>query len=153
MKSLLGYNIKNCYLVGGNTANFQLVGGLPHPSLGKIVSNNDILPWDRWTTLTLFRMDLFEVAHRLGEGAKRSLLPKICHTYPTVMKLSTVIPYLKNTQKIYESCDTLLELCWHQHFLFRKNQLLLYQKIQIKIAFWYMVSNSFNFFWVFKKKF
>ena len=24
-------------------------------------------------------------------------LPKICHTYPTMMKLGTVIPYLKKT--------------------------------------------------------
>ena len=28
-------------------------------------------------------------------------LPKICHTYPTMMKLATVIPYLK-MQKKYE---------------------------------------------------
>ena len=36
-----------------------------------------------------------------------------------------VIPYLKKIQKIYESCDTLHET-------------------QIKIAFWYIISNSFN---------
>ena len=29
-------------------------------------------------------------------------LTKICHTYPTMMKLGTVIPYLKNIQKICE---------------------------------------------------
>ena len=28
-----------------------------------------------------------------------------------------VIPYLKKIQKLYESRDTPLELCWHQHFL------------------------------------
>ena len=38
-------------------------------------------------------------------------LPKICHTYPTVMKLGTVIPYPKKILKIYESRDTLLEFC------------------------------------------
>ena len=32
-------------------------------------------------------------------------LPKICHTYPTMMKLGTVIPYLKKIQKMYESYD------------------------------------------------
>ena len=32
-------------------------------------------------------------------GAKRPL-PKICHAYPTMMKLGTVIPYLKKIQKI-----------------------------------------------------
>ena len=29
-------------------------------------------------------------------------LPKICHTYATMMKLGTVIPYLKKIQKLYE---------------------------------------------------
>ena len=43
---------------------------------------------------------------RMGGG-----LPKICHTYPTMMKLGTVIPYLKKTPKIYESRDTPLEFC------------------------------------------
>ena len=37
--------------------------------------------------------------------------PKICHTYPTMMKLGTVIPYLKEIQKMYESYDTPLDLC------------------------------------------
>ena len=41
----------------------------------------------------------------MKRGAKRSLLPIICHTYPAMMKLGTVIPYLKKIQKIYESRD------------------------------------------------
>ena len=41
-----------------------------------------------------------------GKGVKKPPLPKICHTCPTIMKLSTVIPYLKKIQKIYESRDT-----------------------------------------------
>ena len=44
-------------------------------------------------------------------GAKRSPLPKICQRYPTVMKLGTVIPYLKKIKKIYESRDTPPEFC------------------------------------------
>ena len=60
--------------------------------------------------LTLFRMGLFRVAHGWwGGGGQRPLLPKICHTNPTKMKLGTVIPYLKKTQNIYESRDTILE--------------------------------------------
>ena len=43
-------------------------------------------------------------------------LPKICHTYPTMMKLGTVIPYLKKIQKIYQLLDVAPEFCWHQHF-------------------------------------
>ena len=52
--------------------------------------------------LTLFRMDIFGGAHGCGSGGggKKASLPKISHTYPTMMKLGTVIPYLKKMQKI-----------------------------------------------------
>ena len=46
-----------------------------------------------------------------GRGAKRSPLPKIYHTYHAMMKLVTVILYLKKIQNIYESHDTHLKLC------------------------------------------
>ena len=36
--------------------------------------------------LTLFRMGLFGTAHGWGEWAKRFSFPKICHTYPKMMK-------------------------------------------------------------------
>ena len=101
------------------------------------------------SSLTLFRLGIFEAAHGWGWG-KNASLPKICHTYPTMMKHRTVIPYLKKIQKIYESRDTTPEFCWHQHFFNRNQQILLYQEIQIQIAFWYIISNSFNFSWVFK---
>ena len=32
-------------------------------------------------------------------GDKKAPLPEICHTYPTLMKLGTVIPYLKKVRK------------------------------------------------------
>ena len=38
-------------------------------------------------------------------------LPKICHTYPTMMKLDTVIPYLRKIQKMYKPRDTFFEFC------------------------------------------
>ena len=44
-------------------------------------------------------------------GQERPPLSKICHIYPTKMKLGTIIPYLKKTKKIYESRDTLLDFC------------------------------------------
>ena len=50
------------------------------------------------TSLTLFRMGLFGTTHGWGRGQKEPL-PKICHTYPTMMKLGTVIPYPKKIQK------------------------------------------------------
>ena len=40
---------------------------------------------------------------RMGEGSrggKRLVLPKISHTYPTMMKFGTVLPYLKKIRKI-----------------------------------------------------
>ena len=75
-------------------------------------------------------------------------LPNICHTYPTMMKLGAVIPYVKKIQKISEWRDTPPEFCWHQHFFTRNQQILLYQEIQIYIAFWCIF--DCNFSWVFK---
>ena len=60
-------------------------------------------------------MGFFGAAYGLGGGgegrAKRPHLSKICHTYPTVMKLGTVIAYLKKIQKVYEPRGTLLDFC------------------------------------------
>ena len=64
-----------------------------------------------WMTLTLFRMGFFGAAHGWGGEIPPPPLPKTCHTYPTMIKLGTVIPYLKKTQKLYKSRDTSLEFC------------------------------------------
>ena len=48
-------------------------------------------------------MSLCAAAH--GWVGKKPL-PKICCTYPTMMKLRAVIPYLKEIQKLYGSCET-----------------------------------------------
>ena len=45
-------------------------------------------------------MGLFGAAHRLGGGGKPPP-PLIFVTHPTMMKLSTAIPYLEQTQEIY----------------------------------------------------
>ena len=37
--------------------------------------------------------------------------PKICHTFPAMMKPGTVILYQTKIQKMYESRDTPLDLC------------------------------------------
>ena len=60
-------------------------------------------------------MGFFGAAHGWGESKKTSL-PKICHTYPTMMKLGTTIPYLKEIKKIYESRDATPDFYWHQLF-------------------------------------
>ena len=50
-------------------------------------------------------MDLFGVAHRQG-WSKKLPLPKIYHTYPTMMKFGTVMPYVKKIKKytIHVTC-------------------------------------------------
>ena len=53
----------------------------------------------------LFSMGFFGTAHGLG-GLLGGGLPKISHTYPTIMKLGTVTPYLKKIQKLNKSRDT-----------------------------------------------
>ena len=50
-------------------------------------------------------MGIFGAAHGWVE-AKRHPFPKICHTYPTMLKFGTVTPYLKKIQKIYGSRHT-----------------------------------------------
>ena len=54
-------------------------------------------------------MDRFGAAHERKE--EYPFLSKICHTYRTMMKIGTVIPYLKKIQRIYESRDTPLDFC------------------------------------------
>ena len=59
--------------------------------------------------LNLMQDGLFRGCSRMGGG--RPHVPKICHTYPTMMKLGILILYAKKIQKIYESCDTAPEFC------------------------------------------
>ena len=49
-------------------------------------------------------MGFFRGCSRMGGGQKGPPLKSVTH--PTMMKLGTVIPYLKKIQKIYESRDT-----------------------------------------------
>ena len=46
-----------------------------------------------------------------GEEPKRPPPLKICHIHPTIMKLDTVIHFLKKIQKRYKSFDTPLTFC------------------------------------------
>ena len=55
-------------------------------------------------------MGFFGAAHGWG-GAFWSPLLKIRHINPTMMKLGTVIPYLRKIQKMYKSRDTPLGFC------------------------------------------
>ena len=89
--------------------------------------------------LTLFRMGFFRAAHGWGGGrvvgvqwrekvAPPSNLSHFFFFYGNSIEKKksitcilqwwnlAVIPYLNKIQKIYESRDSLLEFCWHQHF-------------------------------------
>ena len=79
--------------------------------------------------------------------------PSFCTHILQWWNFGTVTLYLKKIQKIYESRDAPLEFCRHQHFFTLNQQISLYQEIQIQPAFWYVISNSFNFFWVQKDVF
>ena len=62
-----------------------------------------------------------------------------------MMIVVTVIPDLKEIKKMYELLDTPLDFCLHQRFFTGNQQILLYQDVQIKEAFWYIISNYFDF--------
>ena len=52
-----------------------------------------------------------------------------------MMKLCTVISYLKKIQKIHESRDTSHESYWHQQFFTGNQQILLYQEYMYRLHF------------------
>ena len=60
--------------------------------------------------ITLFRVSLCWAAHGWGES-KKAPLPKICHSYLTMMKLGTFISHIKKIQKTYKSRDIPLAFC------------------------------------------
>ena len=88
-------------------------------------------------------LTLFGAAH----GWQKDFpLSKMSHTYLAMMKLRTVIPYLMKIQKHLNHLEQPLIF----DFFIGNLQILLYQEIQILIAFLYIISNSFNIFWIFK---
>ena len=73
--------------------------------VGYAIPNSYILISNPISNLTLFRMGLFGVSHEWW-GPKRSHFPKNSHACPTMIKLDTVIPCLKEIKKIYIARDT-----------------------------------------------
>ena len=84
---------------------------------------------------------------------KRSPVFKICHTYPTLEKLLTVIPYLKKIPNTDKSRDTFLFLqtstCFHQktsNFCFIKKH-----KYRLHFNARFLILSTF--FWFYKNCF
>ena len=103
--------------------------------------------FQKYAILSLFRIGLFEAAHGRGKGrgwGKNAPFPKICHTYPTMMKLGTEIPYLKNTQKHMNHVKHPLSCAETRTFLSEIS--IGYIRKYRYIGFCYIISNSFNFF-------
>ena len=73
----------------------------------------------------------FRGCSRMGGGGQKGPPTQKSVTYILQVWNVAGITYLKKTQKINESRDTVLEIFWHQHFFTGTQQLLLYQKIQL----------------------
>ena len=78
--------------------------------------------------LTIFKMGLFGLL--TDQGAKMPTSIK-SHTYPKMMKLGTVIPYLTKIQNIYKSRDTPINFCWHPYFFTKNQQLVISRNTDI----------------------
>ena len=76
-------------------------------------------------------MGIFGAAHEWD--AKRSPMAKICHTYPALMELGTVMPYLQNIQKVYESRDTPLNVYQYQLFLSEISKFFYFKKYRYRL--------------------
>ena len=77
-------------------------------------------------------MGLFEAAH--GWRCKKAPLPKICHN-PTMMKLGTVITYLKKIQETYKSQDTPLSSTDIRNFSPEINNFCYIKKYRYRLHF------------------
>ena len=80
------------------------VAGLPSLSLYETCFHS-LVTWDFFARRKIHKFSNpiqdgpFRGCSRMGWGAKRPPIPKICYTYPTIMKLSILLPQLKNTSK------------------------------------------------------
>ena len=80
--------------------------------------------------------------HNQARSAFLQLLTNRVHTKtsdkdPTIMKLGTVIPYLKKIYKIYKSRDASLQISQHQNFFTGNQRFLFYQDCILKKSFCY----------------
>ena len=74
-------------------------------------------------------MTLFGGTHGCGSGGwggKKTPTPKTCHTYPTIMKLGTVMSYLKKMQKAINLVTHLLSSANMSTFFIGNQQIYLY---------------------------
>ena len=97
------------------------------------------LPFPNWYFLNPIQDRPFRGCLRMEGGGKNAPVPMICHIYPTMMKLGTLIVYIKkiHVTQLLSSVDiSIFSLKVSIH--------------NFSIHNWYIISNCFNFFWIFK---
>ena len=77
-----------------------------HPKKDFNIDRDKIPPEEQEQTFNPILDGRFRAAHGWGGGAKEATLPKICDTYPIMMKTCTVIPYLEEIRKQNGPRDT-----------------------------------------------
>ena len=82
-------------------------------NLSSAFNKPDYWPYSGWVFLGLLTV---------GRGQKVPL-PIVCHTYPTIMKLGTIIPYLKKIQKYI---NHITHSIFHRKLAIQKNRTRLY---------------------------
>ena len=82
-------------------------------------------------------------------GWKKGHLPKICHTYPTMVKPGTVVPYLKKIQKSFNHLTQSTSSADTSAFHWKLSAFGISRKNDI---YWILINslNSLNFLWVFQ---
>ena len=99
--------------------------------------------------LSLFKMRFFGTAHGWGE-VKKVPLSNIYITYAVMIKLGTVIPYQRKIQKnIWITWQTPWILLTSA-FFHQKSASFAISRNKVQVLFWYIISNPFNFFWIFR---
>ena len=100
------------------------------------------------SVLILFRMGFFGTAHEWG--VKKAPHPKICHTYPTLMKLGTVVPCLKKIQKYINHVAHLLSSADTSIFSPKISNFCYIRKYSYRLHFNACFLGFLTSFWVFK---
>ena len=100
------------------------------------------------SVLILFRMGFFGTAHEWG--VKKAPHPKICHTYPTLMKLGTVVPCLKKIQKYINHVAHLLSSADISIFSPKISNFCYIRKYSYRLHFNACFLGFLTSFWVFK---
>ena len=86
----------------------------------------------------------------LTNGWPKGPLSKICHTYPTMMKLGTIIPYLKKIQKYMNHVTYVLSSADINIFSLEISKICYFKKCRYRLHFNISLLILLTFCWIFK---